>query len=385
MLVLVVVLLHACMSFYVGNIQTNEQALQSTEEKFPVTVRVTSIDGTRTAGIHIDTAHFDSLSQAGVHNARYISTAVGALSPEERERSPFQGGDTVIAAINSPEALSIPRSAFSLTEGVGFDFFESDSPLCVVDGDYADKHGLSVGDEISLPIYLLHWGAGTYHYLEIGDVALEIVGVFDTAQSMGDPSSLYVPVAWLRKAAEAADVPFTYSAFSAEVDRPLTQLNAFKAKLRDMKFYEPNSEFGDPYAGEGVSVEDEYFIKTVQELRQTLHTYRSFLVPFFLLIAVLTFLVVFLVLRSSRYHIAVASSLGAKRSTLFLIYFLYIVLLFLLGSGISAACLQIFVSLPFSTILIVCGSFFLCASIGALSAIGMLLRFDAMELLTKAD
>ena len=60
-------LLAACMAFYVGNIGVNKAALQSLSDSVPVTVRITSRNGAKTAGLNIEAKPFDHLTEAGVH------------------------------------------------------------------------------------------------------------------------------------------------------------------------------------------------------------------------------------------------------------------------------------------------------------------------------
>ena len=54
-------LLAACMAFYVGNIGVNKAALQSLSDSVPVTVRITSRNGAKTAGLNIETKPFDCI------------------------------------------------------------------------------------------------------------------------------------------------------------------------------------------------------------------------------------------------------------------------------------------------------------------------------------
>ena len=57
-------LLAACMAFYVGNIGVNKAALQSLSDSVPVTVRITSRNGAKTAGLNIEAKPFDHLTEA---------------------------------------------------------------------------------------------------------------------------------------------------------------------------------------------------------------------------------------------------------------------------------------------------------------------------------
>lgn len=73
-------LLAACMAFYVGNIGVNKAALQSLSDSVPVTVRITSRNGAKTAGLNIEAKPFDHLTEAGVHDVRCTAVAAGAFS-----------------------------------------------------------------------------------------------------------------------------------------------------------------------------------------------------------------------------------------------------------------------------------------------------------------
>lgn len=89
-------LLAACMAFYVGNIGVNKAALQSLSDSVPVTVRITSRNGAKTAGLNIEAKPFDHLTEAGVHDVRCTAVAAGAFSPEVRAQEMFLGGDTIV-------------------------------------------------------------------------------------------------------------------------------------------------------------------------------------------------------------------------------------------------------------------------------------------------
>lgn len=125
-------LLAACMAFYVGNIGVNKAALQSLSDSVPVTVRITSRNGAKTAGLNIEAKPFDHLKEGGVHDVRCTVVAAGAFSPEVRAQEMFLGGDTIVRAGNSLEALELSADNLHFADGQSAAFLSDDSAQCVI-------------------------------------------------------------------------------------------------------------------------------------------------------------------------------------------------------------------------------------------------------------
>lgn len=128
----VAALLAACMAFYVGNIGVNKAALQSLSDSVPVTVRITSRNGAKTAGLNIEAKPFDHLTEAGVHDVRCTAVAAGAFSPEVRAQEMFLGGDTIVRAGNSLETLELSADNLHFADGQSAAFLSGDSAQCVI-------------------------------------------------------------------------------------------------------------------------------------------------------------------------------------------------------------------------------------------------------------
>lgn len=271
-------LLAACMAFYVGNIGVNKAALQSLSDSVPVTVRITSRNGAKTAGLNIETKPFDHLTEAGVHDVRCTAVAAGAFSPEVRAQEMFLGGDTIVRAGNSLEALELSADNLHFADGQSAAFLSGDSAQCVIGEDYAERTGLHPGDTLSLEIYTVRQSMNGTIYQMIGDAALEIIGT----HSAPGGADVILPVNFLRTEAETAGVSFLYDSCSALVDDS-THLKGFKAEMQKY-FMDINPSAEDPNAGDALSVEDELFVKTASRLRQNIALFQSMLVPFFALI-----------------------------------------------------------------------------------------------------
>lgn len=372
-------LLAACMAFYVGNIGVNKAALQSLSDSVPVTVRITSRNGAKTAGLNIEAKPFDHLTEAGVHDVRCTAVAAGAFSPEVRAQEMFLGGDTIVRAGNSLEALELSADNLHFADGQSAAFLSGDSAKCVIGEDYAERTGLHPGDTLSLEIYTVRQSMNGTIYQMIGNVALEIIGT----HSAPGGADVILPVNFLRTEAETAGVSFLYDSCSALVDDS-THLKDFKAEMQKY-FMDINLSAEDPNAGDALSVEDELFVKTASRLRQNIALFQSMIVPFFALIIGLVVLTTFLTMRSTRRDMAIARSLGVSKWRCAAPNFISTVLLDMLGCAVILPILSAALHIPALSALVIFGLFTLCAALGTAAALLCLLRFDTLTLLTQVD
>lgn len=372
-------LLAACMAFYVGNIGVNKAALQSLSDSVPVTVRITSRNGAKTAGLNIEAKPFDHLTEAGVHDVRCTAVAAGAFSPEVRAQEMFLGGDTIVRAGNSLEALELSADNLHFADGQSAAFLSGDSAQCVIGEDYAERTGLHPGDTLSLEIYTVRQSMNGTIYQMIGDAALEIIGT----HSAPGGADVILPVNFLRTEAETASVSFLYDSCSAFVDDS-THLKDFKAEMQKY-FMDINPSAEDPNAGDALSVEDELFVKTASRLRQNIALFQSMLVPFFALIIGLVVLTTFLTMRSTRRDMAIARSLGVSKWRCAAPNFISTVLLDMLGCAVILPILSAALHIPALSAHAIFGLFTLCAALGTAAALLCLLRFDTLTLLTQVD
>lgn len=372
-------LLAACMAFYVGNIDVNKAALQSLSDSVPVTVRITSRNGAKTAGLNIEAKPFDHLTEAGVHDVRCTAVAAGAFSPEVRAQEMFLGGDTIVRAGNSLEALELSADNLHFADGQSAAFLSGDSAQCVIGEDYAERTGLHPGGTLSLEIYTVRQSMNGTIYQMIGDAALEIIGT----HSAPGGADVILPVNFLRTEAETAGVSFLYDSCSALVDDS-THLKDFKAEMQKY-FMDINPSAEDPNAGDALSVEDELFVKTASRLRQNIALFQSMLVPFFALIIGLVVLTTFLTMRSTRRDMAIARSLGVSKWRCAAPNFISTVLLDMLGCAVILPILSAALHIPALSAHAIFGLFTLCAALGTAAALLCLLRFDTLTLLTQVD
>lgn len=384
-LILAAVMLVASMGAYLGNLEASQAALDNLAVSIPVTARVVNRSGTRTTRLSVETGHFDALTSLDVHGLLCTAEAAGAFGSSAQGQDPFAGGDTYIVGANCPEALpAVDGDTLTLSAGYTDSFLSGDEPVCGVSEAYLRQTGLSLGDTLSLPMYTLTCSGMGGHYDAMGQQSLKIVASYPYNEVNGQRSpDVSVPVAWLRGAAERAGAHFSYSSLSVVLRNPL-RLTEFKKELPALGFNQVNiAETID--GSDAISMEDELFIKTAEELRENLQTYRSFQLPFFALITAMVMLAVFLVLRGNRRDMAVASSLGEPWLRISLVHFCAAVLTQGLGGCIAMAPLMYKIGLSLWDSLGILLIYLLCASIGTVLALIQLLRFDTLTLLTKND
>ena len=383
LLCLIAALLTGTMAFYVGNIQSNRAALNELGGNIPVAVSLSNADGSLMDGIRITAQQHDDFVSLDVENLRASAAGAGALAEELRAQDPFETGDVTISGINCMEACAVPERLFTFGENQSGELFAGQEALCAVDERFAGENEIKLGDKLELPVYLYACGLG---YLPVDkNASLTVAAIYGAADSTGNTVQIYVPVEWMRKAlTDNGGKAFFYDSLSATAAHPL-KLNALKDGLTEMGFVPIVSTPGDMYEAAAVNVEDELFIKTAVKLQQNIGTYERFLIPFFGLIVGLMTLVVFLLLRNARQEMAIAGSLGRGKTAIGMGHFLTVFLISLLGTALAFLCMTVSGMMPLTTALLICGSFLLCACVGAVIALLTLLRFDAMELLTKVD
>ena len=379
-LILAAAMLVASIGAYMGSLQASQAALDDLAESIPVTARVVERSGSRTSRLSVDAAHFDALTSLKVHDVRCTSGAAGAWSGEAQ---PFAGGDTFITAANCLEALPAVDE-LTLLDGCGPGFLSGAGAVCAISEPYARLTGLKLGDEFTLPLYAAAYSRMGTRYTPIGEHTLTVAAVYPYNEVNGERSpDIALPVGWLRAAAESAGAAFCYSSLSAVLDDPL-HLTRFKEDLPGLGFLQVDSSDSSGVC-DAVSMEDELFIKTAEELRGNLRTYRSFRLPFFGLIKVMAGLAVFLALRGSRRDMAVASSLGEPRLRISLVHFCAALLTQLLGGCLALMPLVLSMGLTLPDSLGILAAYLLCACAGTALALFRLMRFDTLTLLTKDD
>ncbi len=374
-------LLTGCMFFYIGSIQTNQDALLGLSKNIPVIVRVVSRNGAKRENLNIEPKAVDTLNRAGVYDVCFRARAAGALSEIAKTTEPFLGGDTEIWGINCVDALDVSPASYTFLPAYQADVFEGNDPVCVINKDYASANQLSLGETISILLYSAKWASGGSIFERAGEFEVHIVGISEDASA---PQFL-VPATWLRNVLDKAGAGMVYDSYSALL-RDVSSLNEFKHDMLTCgSFMDTFEDAQDEYSGDALSVEDELYVTTASNLKQNLQMLYQLSVPFYALEIFMIILAIFLTLRNCRRDIAIFSSLGMPNRKIFAVYFGSTVMIF--AGGFLGALLIMFGSMEVTVgrIFMIFGLFLLAVVIGAATALILLLRFRTLALLTGGD
>ncbi len=384
----VAALLMGSIAFYLGNIQANRAALDSLVQNVPVTVQVVNRNGSSSEGLRISMAHYTALAGAPVHQVQCTTTFAGAYSQGARflaREGRFLGGDALLKGGNCLEALAIEEGDVQFLRGWGPGMFGGREAVCLANASFAQKAGIRLGDEISLPLFTMRYGTNGTRYPPLGEQVLKVVGIYQPrAVAASQAAELYGPIGWMQDLAQQADEVFSLESLCARLDDPM-ELNRFKASLGEMGFWEISETAQDRITGDAIAMDDEAFIKTAGELLQNLAVFNGFLPPFFALVVGMVTLVTFLVLRGSRREMAIASSLGRQKLLNGASHFLGAFLAELAGCGVALALAGLAAGAPLALAWGAAGVYMACACVGTALALVFLLRFDTLALLTKVD
>lgn len=358
------------MALYLRNIQVTEDALDDLARQMPVTVRVTNRDGYLHEGLRIRANDVDYLLESGVRDPVYTVTEFTA--------EPIGS----IYGTNTLDSLNgLSGSDFTFLEGWDESFPDSGKPMIALREDIARKNGWQLGDKFRLEFSVPDVDADTIK--KVGGYSVTLIATYPGER---DTVKAVISADWLRNIAGLSipDNMFMYSSFSAVIEKP-RELNAYKDKLGRNGFRERSAVADPGIEGDALSVEDEMYIKTSGELRESLDLFRAFLLPFFGLVTSIMAMVTFLAMRSSRRQIAIASSLGRQKLRNAAAHFCSSVLVQLTGCLLAMLTMSLTLDLLPRQAGVTIAAFSLCAMGGTALALVFLFRFDTLTLLTKEE
>lgn len=369
-----------------GNIHKNETTLKNLGDTIPVTAQITNRNGSRLIGLEIRTSRLDELLSADITEAIYTAQAGGNLDPINQVE-PVKACDTLILATNSLQGMpSVSREEITFADGWNETYLEGDEPVCVVSEIYAGRNDISIGDSLSFPMYTYKFNKDGYsfNYIKLGEASLTVIGIFQNGSGSLDTQNMIIPINWLRLFVEDSGNSFYYDSARCTINNPLN-LNEFKAYMKEQNFGEVIPDADDRRSGDELIIQDKIFIETASKLQENLEIFRRFQLPFFLIIILLILLVSFMIMRSYRQEMAVASSLGRPKLSVSILYFLETLALYLAGCIFVFPLLISVTGIAVTNLITVYLLFLGCACIGICIALALLLRFDTIALLTKID
>lgn len=379
----VAALLCGSMAFYMGNIQSIQNVVSALADNIPVTATIVSRDGSKKTELFIDPEMFDALCDEDVTDVLATSEACGAWDESFKDQEFFFGGDVSMAALNNIHAWeSLEEENLEWLDSADSSIFETGQAICILSEDSAQRFGVGLGDEVTISVYSVLRNSAGVAYSLVEESALKIVGIYHKNASASG-KDVYISTAWMRSAAEQNNATFSYDSVTCRVDA--RNINEFKAQLPKIGFMPIFDGADNRYRGDAIVVDDEMFIKTDSRFRANLTVFQSFLFPFYALVASLVTLITFLMLRGSRRDIAIASSLGQPKWQTVFSNFFSTLLTYLAGCIVIVPIAATLTQVSLVKCLAVCGMFLVCAAVGIVLALILLLRFDTLALLTKTD
>lgn len=382
-----------CIAFYLGNIEANRKALNNLNESTPAVLHLTNMTMDSLDEVNINMDRFDALELLGLRSVTATSRERGCLETPYDNRN-LENGDTEIRGLSSLEAAGMDSEEFiSYAPGMDRTCLEGEEPLCLLSEEYAGKHGFSLGDIVSLQLCQVAYDSfrsPVVRLISQEKAELRVAGIFSKTCKPEVFADLYLPVKWVRSYAEQAGADFYYASMSATLLDSMN-LNTFKEKLKEMGYYQPivmgipTDKRPDLSAANTVFFEDQNFIKAAEKLGSAVRYYRFFLLPFLFVVTALITLAIFLVLRSTRRDMAIACSLGRPKGKTALANLLAALSAQLAGCVLTLPVILLLTGLSLQMALTVCGAFLLCALLGDLVGLMVLLRFDAMSLLLQSE
>ncbi len=329
-------------------------------------MRVTNRDGYLHEGLRIQARDVDHLLESGVRDPVYTATEFIAEP---------------VGSIYGTNTLdSLNGSDFTFMDGWDESFPMSGKPVIALREDIAGKNGWRLGDKFHLEFSVPDVDAGAV--MKVGGYSVTLIATYPGER---DTVRAVMSADWLRNVAGLSlpDNMFRYSSFAAVIEEP-GELNEYKAALERMGFHERSAVADPGIEWDAVSMDDERYIRTSGELRESLELYLMFLAPFFGLVTSIMAMVTFLSPRSCR-QIAITSSLGRPKFLNAAAHFCSTVLVQFAGCLLAMLILSLALDLPPWQAGLVIGAFSMCAAGGTALALLFLFRFDTLTLLTKEE
>lgn len=324
--VLVVLLLHT----YMSNIANNQEQLHDLPDAIPVTGYLSTLDGTRNAGIFIN----EDILQ-GVSESRYVDEVNASVrlkcSLQEIEYRDWEHLNLYVYGANRIEAVrGLETSEIVWNAGEDASVLGGTEPKCIVSKKLFEKNGWKLGEKITLYQYYYYTKENTRGDLfadPLKPTVYEIAGYADLSPEAlvdigldGFLPDILVPIRAVQADFSEMGIPFEADALSFRVSDSLN-LNAFKQDMKELglKNIAPLTE-DDSLEGDALVLNDSAFINAANHLRQVIDTVTAFF-PFLLaLIVCAGYLVTLLLLQSRKNEMALLRSIGLNRWKCFRIF-----------------------------------------------------------------
>lgn len=326
--VLVVLLLHT----YVSNMVNNQNQLLGLPDAIPVTGYVSTLDGTRSAGIFIKDKIIQGISESEYVDEVNLSVRLKCSLQEIAYRD-WERLNLYVYGVNRIEAVrGLKNSEIVWNAGEDSSVLEGAEPKCIVSKKLFEKNGWRLGEKITLHQYYYYTKENTGGDLfadPLKPTVYEIAGYADLSPKAlnidtgldGFLPDILVPIKAVQADFSESGIPFEADALSFRVADSLS-LNEFKQDMKELELKNiAPLTLENSLVGDALILNDSAFINAANHLRQVMDTVTAFF-PFLLaLIVCVGYLVTLLLLQSRKNEMALLRSIGLNRWKCFRVFF----------------------------------------------------------------
>ncbi|MBD5539769.1 MAG: hypothetical protein HDR00_00970 [Lachnospiraceae bacterium] len=387
-----VILLNA----YMGNIAGVDKQMAELPEVLPVKGSVYNLKGTLATGLKIQEKYVD-----GILNSEYVSNPVFSIQLRMGDGR-IEGEDYInrlpYYAVGINDAAAIPGfleseiifdgNVLGLSEPMDAQtFFASEERICVIDEELAKAQGIVPGQTVTMSAYYTNFRQDYSVVLEPLDIGeYTVVGFMNIENYTGTDMkpNIIIPFEAARNIFHENDIEFYASSASFYLKDPY-EVNAFKEEMKTLQFMEVLPGARQWYDGYGLSIRDETFIQTAEQLIRNKNLLIGML-PF-LGVAVLCigYVTASLLIKGRKPEYAIMRSLGQGHGSCFMTICLEYALTALSGCVLGSVLGAAFLKGEPVMLLVVTGAFMVCYFLGEAAALWPLKRLSVMMVLSQND
>lgn len=387
LIVLICVLVVFFVSGYIDSIDKSERQLANLPNAVTVPARICNTTGTQVAGLVIGEKTVAGIEDSGLVKD-LVYTAPLAANPADMPDEANQYKEINICCVNNVKAIPAYNDrTITMRDGIDESVLQGEDPVCIADEIYMQNNGLSVGDTMTLAVYTLKYMSETsaFRFMPLGTQDIRIVGSMTSAATDRELEiNLICPVKWSKMLHQKGNERFYLDAVSFNVADPLN-LNVFKAAMDDLYLMSAIPTAKETPHGSALSVRDQTFISTANSVKNNIKTLYAFAPIVFIVIALVGYVISYLMMQSRRTDIVVMRSLGTSRAACVIIMLIEFAILGIVGSLLGIAISALLIGFAGINTPLVSMLFFLSFLFGIVVAAVQIGRRNLMTGLNKTE
>lgn len=383
--ILIVVLLNV----YVENINSTKEQLVSLPESIRVTAVISNLNGSQNAELNIKDETIQLLKDS-MHTKDLVYTVQLRMGFGEFGIGDFEGKLNYFGAgVNDIKGVAgLKADEIVLREGNSLDFLKSARKECIVDTYLLEQMNMKLGDKV--PLTSFYYRYGDYHdiYIEpLNTEVYEIIGNMDIKEYLGSAvqPDIIVPIESVRQAfQQRGDIVFTADSCSFAVKKPF-MLNVFKEEMHRAGLLSVVKDADYQYDGNALTVADETFIRSAENLEESLMLLKAVFPLFLVIIAFIGYITAYLFIQNRSMEYAIMRLLGIGRAGGFLTMFMEILIVEVAGCVFGGILCILWMGTGIEILSAVAGSFLVFYVLGSVAALLSMNSLSVMKVLSKKD